>query len=208
MFKEARIYPSARKLLLQHYRDTYVRPSLLEFDQMAFETAVHQKTILGIPFINLQPQLTNYCCATLDLPNPNNLCRWTRSWACVRCTSKWPLLLYGGKGFVDVLPVCHLCNEDNASIHHACLICAGTEPLRLQLAQHVDMPAPSYADAFFQHLFDSRSDLRDRYYHIQFVGRVMAMCLSAQTDPQLDALSMDPIEELIMRAHQAAAHRV
>ena len=37
---------------------------------------------------------------------------------------------------------------------------------------------------------------------------VMAMCLSAQTDPQLDALSMDPIEELIMLAHQAAAHRV
>ena len=202
--ESARHCPKSRKETLRLYRDIVVRPVLETFDHGAYEAAVGHKTIFGIPFMTLQPCLVRTCPALLDLPNSTRLASWTRIWACIRCTGKWPLLLFTGEGFESTLPNCPLRNAPDASVQHLLTACMGTEPLHRQLINAIEIPQRPLTDAFLHTLFDWSALPKDRYYHIMFVGRALTMALSAESSSELRHTERDPIDILIEQARIAA----
>ena len=165
----ARACPDERRRVLKSYRCHVVRPVLQEYDMCAFSNALASKSVLGVPFLELQPSLPNCSPVNLDVPMLRSFNLWSEQWAIVRCTGCWPVRETRTCKFLAVLSTCISCGRESVDVAHSLCCCPATRMHFQSLPEElrtIDRNDREFVKTLFQ--WHNTSTLR--FACVQYVG--------------------------------------
>ena len=136
VFAEARIVSarsdaSVRRLLLRQYRNSFVTPVLLAYDDASFNNAACSSPW---PYGVFDAAFPHSQLAALRLEWDLHMWQLFRAWSVVRVTGRIPLLLFDCGDLVQTLAICPLCGVPAVDISHLFADCDGTFDLYAQWA--------------------------------------------------------------------------
>ena len=153
----AQACPDVKRALLRRYKLEFVRPFLLQYDDLAFrQAAAAPLNGLGFPFLSVLTPSPFAMNLVSGLWLGNETWKWYSCWCLARSCGKWPL------AFDTVsLTSCPRCQDSqDITVRHVLATCS-QEPIWAHVVQQdIAFLQSGSVDIFMQRIFSYDADLR------------------------------------------------